>query len=146
MKTQVTINNSLKHRTNQLRFILSLFFCSLSLVATANTSCDHLQGCEAKACHIKANIKMAQDKNNSQQERGLKIALQQVHENCSDESLRNEILDDITEIKGEISEYKQDLKEAMADGKADKVNKYQAKIKAEEMKLKASQAELDGLK
>ncbi|MGO1750152.1 MAG: DUF1090 domain-containing protein [Marinobacter sp.] len=110
--------------------------------ALASSDCGNLKGCERKFCEIETQLNTAQEKGNKHEVGGLQRALEGAREHCTDESLKEELAEDIEEAKEDIIEYKADLKEAEEDGKADKVRKYQGKIEEENSKIKRLENEL----
>lgn len=117
-------------------------FLSSPVPALASSDCGNLKGCERKFCEIETQLNTAQEKGNKHEAGGLQKALESAKEHCTDERLREELVEDIEDAKEDIIEYKADLKEAEEDGKADKVRKYQGKIEEENSKIKRFENEL----
>lgn len=120
-------------------------FLSVSAPALASSDCGNLKGCERKFCEIETQLNIAQKTGNKHKVDGLQRALEGAKEHCTDESLREELVDDIEEANEDIIEYQTDLKEAEEDGKADKIRKYQGKIDEENSKIKRLEDELSNL-
>ena len=111
----------------------------------ASSNCEALKGCQRKFCEIETQLNIAQDKGYSQKANGLKKSLKQARKNCSDESLWDDLVEEIAETKAEISEYEVELAQAKQAGKPYKVLKYQKKIDTENRKLKRLTNELANL-
>jgi hypothetical protein len=103
--------------------------------AVASTDCSVLKGCERKFCEIERQLEIARENDNESRAEGLKIALDEAKNNCTEKNLRENLDKELEEAKDEMAEYESDLKEAKEDGKADKIRKYQGKIKEEKLKI-----------
>ena len=125
--------------------LAGLLLITIPIPAIASTDCSYLKGCEKKFCEIESQLKIAQDKGNESKTDGLKKALDEAKENCTDKILREELSEEIEEVKEEIAEYESDLKEAKEYGKKDKVRKYQEKIEEEKINMKRLENELSNL-
>ena len=123
--------------------VLVLF--ATSVPAITSSDCKDLIGCKKKICEIEKQIEISQKKGNTQKTDGLKKALKNVKENCTDKGLKDDLIEEIRVVKEEIVEYESDLKEAKESGKTDKVLKYQNKIKEEKNKIKSLEDELSKL-
>lgn len=110
--------------------------------ALASSDCGNLKGCERKLCGIETQLNTAQEKGNKHEAGGLQKALEGAKEHCTDERLKEELVEDIEDAKEDIIEYKADLKEAEEGGKADKVRKYLRKIEEQNSKIKRYENEL----
>jgi len=122
---------------------LLLFTTSLPVIASPK--CDNLKGCEQKFCEIEKQLKISQEKGNERKTNGLKRSLNNAKENCTNNGLKDELIEKIGAVNKEISEYESDLKEAQEYQKTDKVRKYQNKIKEEKNKIKRLEEELSEL-
>ena len=128
--------------------VLSVALTILMFIPNSNASthnCSHLKGCQKKFCEIENQLIIAQDKGNKGKEKGLRISLENAKEHCTDEGLKEKLIEKIDEIKKEITEYESDLKEAKTDEKKDKIDKYQEKIREEKAKIKNLEDELSTL-
>jgi len=117
----------------------------ISIPVLASTDCSNLKGCERKFCEIEKQLVIAQEKDNERKTDGLKKALNEAKQNCTDKGLKEDLVGEIEEIKEEIAEYESDLKEAKKYRKTDKVRKYQEKIEEEKNKIKHLEDELSNL-
>lgn len=90
--------------------------------------CSALRSCAAKFCHIENDIAAAQANGNTRREAGLRRALSEARDSCTDESLRKDRLQAIDERKEEVQEREEDLAEARSEGKQDKIAKAQRKL------------------
>lgn len=123
--------------------VLVLF--AASVPAITSSDCEDLIGCKKKICEIEKQIEISQKTGNKQKTDGLRKALKNVKENCTDKGLKDNLIEKIRVVKEEIVEYESDLKEAKEYGKTDKVLKYQNKINEEKSKIKSLEDELSKL-
>lgn len=124
---------------------VGLLFTSIPAPVIASSDCGNLKGCEKKLCEIKRQLKIAQEKDNKRKENGLRKSLENAREHCTDEGLKDDLLEKIEEANNEIVDYESELKEAQEYGKTDKVFKYQEKIEEEKNKIKRLKDELSNL-
>lgn len=117
-----------------------------SSVVMASSDCTHLMGCERKFCEIETQLAQAKKQDNYHKVNGLTKALEAAKANCSNASLRQELIEDIDDVNEDIAEYTQALEEAKAEGKQDKMMKYQHKLQSERQQLQQLEAELSSLK
>lgn len=110
--------------------------------ASASSTCGNLTGCDKKLCEIQRQLTISQEIGNKYKSNGLKIALAEAKEHCTDKKLRKDLVEKIAEAKKSITEYEADLKEAKEYGKADKVRKYQEKIENEQSDIKSLENEI----
>ncbi|AJZ91822.1 DUF1090 domain-containing protein [Cedecea neteri] len=113
------------------RTVLALALLTLTSVAQANTLCSE------KEQDIQREIGYAEKHNNQHRIDGLKKALSEVHENCSDAGLRAEHQKKIAKQKAEVEERKADLIQARQKGDPDKITKREKKLAEAEDSLKA---------
>ena len=119
-----------------------LFLCALSFNSMASTQCDTLVGCEKKFCEIEYQIKKAEQYDNKYKVERLTKALKAAKENCTNEGLKDEILEKIESNEQDLAEYQADLEEAQRDDRADKIRKYESKIEKELRKIDGLKQEL----
>ncbi|CAH7219679.1 putative Protein YqjC [Vibrio chagasii] len=119
-----------------------LFLCALSFNSMASTQCDTLVGCEKKFCEIEYQIKKAEQYDNQYKVERLTKALKAAKENCTNEGLKDEILEKIESNEQDLAEYQADLEEAKKDDRADKIRKYESKIEKELRKIDGLKQEL----
>lgn len=119
-----------------------LFLCALSFNSMASTQCDTLVGCEKKFCEIEYQIKKAEQYDNQYKVERLTKALKAAKENCTNEGLKDEILEKIESNEQDLAEYQADLEEAQRDDRADKIRKYESKIEKELRKIDDLKQEL----
>lgn len=124
---------------------VGLLFVSTSVPAIASSDCKNLKGCERKLCEIERQLSIAQEKGNKHKIDGLRKSLENAKEHCTDNGLRDDLIQKIEETQNDITDYESDLKEAEEYGKKDKVRKYQAKIEEEKIKIKRLEDELSNL-
>ena len=103
--------------------LLTLLFLS----TTAHAS--QLTGCAAKKQEINTQISYAKKYGNIQRLEGLEKALQEISENCTDESLKAERMEKIAEKEQKVTERKQDLIEAKESGNLKKIDKKERKLR-----------------
>ncbi|MBL4745783.1 MAG: DUF1090 domain-containing protein [Flavobacteriaceae bacterium] len=113
------LNNLIKPVT-----LFTLLLLSLSVTSHAND----LTGCAAQEQQIKTQLSYAEKYGDKERLKGLKIALQKVTENCTDESLKAKRMEKIAKYEAEVAERKQDLIEATNSGKLNKVDKKERKL------------------
>ena len=125
--------------------LAGLLLIPMPIAVIASTDCSYLNGCEKKFCEMERQLEIARKKDNERKADGLKKALEEAKENCTDKSLREDLSKEMEEVKEEIAEYESDLEEAKEYGKRDKVHKYQEKIEEEKKKIKHLENELSDL-
>lgn len=96
-------------------------------------------GCDAKRASIEKEITYAQAQGNTKRVEGLKTALANMTENCTDAGLRSEAQRKVAEAQKKLAERQQELQEAKDDGKGAK------KIAERQRKVDEAHAELEGL-
>ena len=124
---------------------VGLLFISISIPVIASSDCSSLKGCKNKFCEIERQLDIAQKKGNKGKVNGLKNALENAKEHCTDKGLKEDLIEEIEEANNEIEEYESDLKEAKEYGKKDKIRKYQEKIEEEKNKINRLEDELSNL-
>ncbi len=93
--------------------------------------------CAEKEQNIQREIGYAEQHNNPHRVNGLKKALSEVRENCTDSKLIAEHQEKIDRQKREVIERKTDLDKARLKGDADKVVKREQKLAEAESELKS---------
>ncbi|EML4353936.1 DUF1090 domain-containing protein [Enterobacter hormaechei] len=116
------------------RITLALALFSLSSASFA------MSLCQEKEQDIQREISYAEKHNNQHRIDGLKKALSEVKDNCTDSKLRADHQKKIAEQKDEIAERRQDLQEAKAKGDAEKIAKRERKLQEAQDELKALEA------
>ncbi|WP_313773809.1 DUF1090 domain-containing protein [Enterobacter huaxiensis] len=116
------------------RITLALALFSLSTASFATSLCQE------KEKDIQREISYAEKHNNQHRVDGLKKALSEVKDNCTDSKLRADHQKKIAEQKDEIAERRQDLQEAKEKGDADKIAKRERKLQEAQDELKALEA------
>lgn len=110
----------------------------LLVVAAVPMICSAQEGgCDAKRSSIEKEIANAQAQGNAKRVEGLKTALAEMNDNCTDEALRNKAQRKVTEAENKLSERQQELQKARHDGKDAK------KIAERQRKVDEAQAELE---
>jgi len=122
-----------------------LLFALAYVPAIASSDCNNLKGCERKFCEIERQLNTSQEKGNKHKAAGLRQALDNAKEHCTDNGLKEDLIREIEETQKDITEYESDLKEAEEYEKKDKVRKYQAKIGEMKNKIKRLDDELSNL-
>ena len=82
--------------------LTALVVGSLSAPVTASSRCDGLVGCERKFCEIETQIDNAEKQANADKVAGLEKALAEARDHCTDDSLRQELKDDIEESRSDL--------------------------------------------
>lgn len=116
------------------RITLALALFSLSTASFA------IPLCQEKEQDIQREISYAEKHNNQHRIDGLKKALSEVKDNCTDSKLRADHQEKIAEQKDEIAERRQDLQEAKEKGDAEKIAKRERKLQEAQDELKALEA------
>lgn len=116
------------------RITLALALFSLSTASFAASLCQE------KEKDIQREISYAEKHNNQHRVDGLKKALSEVKDHCTDSKLRADHQKKIAEQKDEIAERRQDLQEAKEKGDADKIAKRERKLQEAQDELKALEA------
>ena len=116
------------------RITLALALFSLSTASFA------MSLCQEKEQDIQREIGYAEKHNNQHRIDGLKKALREVKDNCTDSKLRADHQEKIAEQKDEIAERRQDLQEAKEKGDAEKIAKRERKLQEAQDELKALEA------
>ncbi|EKK5433137.1 DUF1090 domain-containing protein [Enterobacter hormaechei] len=116
------------------RITLALALFSLSTASFA------MSFCQEKEQDIQREISYAEKHNNQHRIDGLKKALREVKDNCTDSKLRADHQEKIAEQKDEIAERRQDLQEAKEKGDAEKIAKRERKLQEAQDELKALEA------
>ncbi len=116
------------------RITLALALFSLSTASFA------MSLCQEKEQDIQREISYAEKHNNQHRFDGLKKALREVKDNCTDSKLRADHQEKIAEQKDEIAERRQDLQEAKEKGDAEKIAKRERKLQEAQDELKALEA------
>lgn len=118
--------------------LVGLLLSVFSSPALASSDCDELKGCERKFCAIEKQIGIAQENNNARREKGLRKALEEARESCTEKALGDDLINDIKKSEEDVLEYQADLKDAEREGDAEKVLKYRKKIEEEKKRNKKS--------
>jgi len=116
------------------RITLALALFSLSTASFA------MSLCQEKEQDIQREISYAEKHNNQHRIDGLKKALSEVKDNCTDSKLGADHQEKIAEQKDEIAERRQDLQEAKEKGDAEKIAKRERKLQEAQDELKALEA------
>ena len=116
------------------RITLALALFSLSTASFA------MSLCQEKEQDIQREISYAEKHNNQHRIDGLKKALSEVKDNCTDSKLRADHQEKIAEQKDVIAERRHDLQEAKEKGDAEKIAKRERKLQEAQDELKALEA------
>ncbi len=125
--------------------LAGLLFTFTAVPALASLDCGSLKGCDRKFCEIENQLNIAEEKGNDRKAAGLAKALAEANLHCTDEDLREDLVEEIDEAKEDLAAYEADLKEAEEDGDMDDVRKYQKKIEEEKNEIKHLENELSNL-
>jgi vacuolar-type H+-ATPase subunit I/STV1 len=115
-------------------------FISLPLFAASD--CTQLKGCEKKFCEIEQQLVYAREHNNKKQVAGLTKSLENSKQNCTNKSLKDDLLKKIADAKSDLADYEDDLAKAEKSGKSQKVAKYKSKIAEEQAEINRLEKEL----
>ncbi|ASP49030.1 DUF1090 domain-containing protein [Cognaticolwellia beringensis] len=122
--------------------IVGLLFFGGSISALASPSCEKMKGCDKKICELEKKLVIAGNQDNKPKATRLTKALEKVKEHCTNDGLKDELIEDIAKAKAEVTEYEADLNKAVKQKKSDKVFKYKAKIKDKKRKIKQLEKKL----
>lgn len=117
--------------------ISALFLLSMPALAQVTSPCME------KKESIEREIGYASQHHNQHRIEGLKKALVEVQDHCSDSELRAQHQQKITKQRHKVAERQQQLTEARAKGNADKINTRQKKLSEAESNLKQLEARND---
>ncbi|SHM30986.1 DUF1090 domain-containing protein [Vreelandella subglaciescola] len=131
--------------TRSATTVAGLLLMLATTPALASSSCEGVKGCDRKFCEIEQQLDIAQENGNKYQVAGLEKALQEAKRHCTDEGLREDLIEDIQDAKEDLAEYKADLREAEEDGDMDDRRKYQQKIEEEKIEIRQLENELSRL-
>ena len=116
----------------------ALFFASAHATDTAA-----LKGCAAKEQNVRNQIARAESAGNSSEVSGLKKALEEIQDHCTEAGLKRERENKVLEAKHEVSERQADLDKAMKKGDAEKINKRKEKLAESRKELQDAVDQLD---
>jgi len=131
--------------TRSTTTVAGFLFMLAATPALASSSCEAVKGCDRKFCEIEQQLDIAQKKGNDHQVAGLEKALKEAKQHCTDEGLREDLIEDIKDAKEDMAEYKADLRESEEDGDRDDLRKYQKKIEEERTEIQQLENELSHL-
>ena len=131
---RIVLEHGLRRNIMKYRITLALALFSLSTASFA------MSLCQEKEQDIQREISYAEKHNNQHRIDGLKKALREVKDNCTDSKLRADHQEKIAEQKDEIAERRQDLQEAKEKGDAEKIAKRERKLQEAQDELKALEA------
>tara|TARA_R110000764_G_scaffold38539_5_gene85621 strand:- start:2984 stop:3409 length:426 start_codon:yes stop_codon:yes gene_type:complete len=138
-------NISNKFLTVPTMTLVGVLFFAWSTSAIASPSCTKLKGCEKKVCEIENQRIIANKHDNKPKVTRLTKALEKVKEQCTNDGLKAELIENIAEAKTEVTKYEADLNKAVKQKDSDKIFKYKAKIKDKKRKIKQLQKKLSVL-
>lgn len=125
--------------------LAKLLFLLTATPTLASSGCEGVKGCDRKFCEIEQQLDIAQKKGNKHQVAGLEKALKEAKRHCTNEGLREDLVEDIQDAKKDLAEYEADLREAKEDGDMDDRRKYQQKIEEEQNEIQQLESELSRL-
>lgn len=110
-------------------------------MALASSNCGGVTGCDRKFCEIENKLTIAEQHGNDHQVAGLKKALQEAKRHCTDEGLREELIDDLQDAREDLAEHEADLAETEADDR----RQYRQEIEEEKADIQQLENELSRL-
>ncbi|MEY8709724.1 hypothetical protein A9B99_03140 [Mangrovibacter phragmitis] len=114
----------------------------LAASGLAQAATSQLTGCAAKQHEIEQQLTHAREQGNAGRVSGLKEALQNVQDHCTDDGLLKSRQVKVQEKEREVKERTHELKEAQASGQKDKIEKRQRKLAQAQAELAEARAEL----
>lgn len=113
---------------------------TISILAFGIVNANSLSStCQNKIDDLNKQIELADKYGHSEKVKGLKSALDEIREKCSDNRISDELKSKITKYENKIKETQEDIEVAKIKGKT-------LKAKTEEAKLKTLQSELEQAK
>lgn len=109
--------------------------------AQAAQNCQQLTGCAWKICQTQNNIAHAQT-HNPKAVRGYQKELGNLNSYCSNDKMRESLLDDIEKSREKIADLRREHGKEMADGKSHKGKKLDKEIAEEQQRIKAFEKDL----
>ncbi|MGQ7274037.1 DUF1090 domain-containing protein [Marinobacter sp. V034] len=113
---------------------LLLIVVGVSTSTLADDTTPALRDCSAKIAEIQTQLDHANAQGNQSRIAGLERALAGA-QNCDDQQLRENALQDIEEAKAKVRERRQELQEEREDGDADDIRKAERKLREAEEEL-----------
>jgi hypothetical protein len=105
---------------------------AISLAATAQASVT----CVDKQHGIEQQIGYANLHGNASQAAGLRKALQESREHCTDQGLRVDLQQHVSEKERKVADRQRELAEAQAAGKSDKIARKQRRLEEAQQELR----------
>lgn len=123
--------------------LLTFSLCLLPLTFPAAHAASALTGCAAKKQEIETQLSFARQHNNTHQVAGLKTALREVDQNCTEGSLLKQRQEKVAEKKVKVQEREQELAKAKTEGRsASKIQKREDKLVNARQELKEAEQAL----
>jgi hypothetical protein len=116
-----------------------ILITALLMAQSSAYASEALTGCAAKHAEVTQQIEYAEAHGNSAQTSGLKKALSEIEEHCTNANLTAERQEKVREKQSKVTEREADLREAQASGSAKKIARQQAKLESAKQELKAAQ-------
>jgi len=118
--------------------LLASSVLAISLAATAQAAVT----CAGKQHDIEQQISYANLHGNAGQAAGLRKALQESREHCTDQGLHAELQQRVSEKERKVDERGRELVEAQAGGKPDKIAKKQQRLEEAQQELREAREAL----
>ncbi|EGK5349416.1 TPA: DUF1090 domain-containing protein [Salmonella enterica] len=118
-----------------------IFFFPVALLSGLSHAASPV-GCAAKKIEVEKQITYARDHNNTHQLAGLKKALREIEEHCTDAQLLKQRQLKIEEKKRKVAERQADLERAKETGEHKKIAQKQNKLERAREELHDAQAAL----
>lgn len=131
--------------TRSASALAGLVLMLAAIPALASSNCEGVTGCDRKFCEIEHKLGIAQQHGNDHQVAGLKKALREARRHCTDEGLREDLIDDLQDAREDLAEHEADLAEAEADGDVDDRRQYRQEIEEEKADIQRLENELSRL-
>ncbi|MGP4844045.1 DUF1090 domain-containing protein [Marinobacter sp. 1Y8] len=129
-RTRSKMTKSFTHVSSCLLFIL----VGVSTSTLADDTTPTLPDCSAKIAKIQTQLEHANAQGNQSRIAGLERALDGA-QNCDDQQLREDAIQDIEEAKAKVAERREELQEEREDGDADDIRKAERKLREAEEAL-----------
>lgn len=125
--------------------IMGLLSIVFTVPALASPDCEGLKGCERKFCEMANQLGIAKAEGNARKADGLARALAEARLHCTDDGLREDLIEEIDEAREDLEAYEADLKESEEEGDIEDVRKYQRKIEEKKNEINDLENELSEL-
>ena len=119
-----------------------LLIITASLLSISTVNAEVLKGCAAKKQDIETQLKYAQSRGNTYDNKGLEKALKENIAQCNDSSLKYEREQKVLEKQRKVSKLELELQKEKEKGDTRKIMKKQTKLQNAQQELKEAKSQL----